>query len=181
MCASTLLPANVWQVSVSWLQGILSSTQRSVTLSEPIWSPCNNLYIMGFIPFDSAFTHQKRPGEADDLVSLSGKDSWVGSRNKGPHATAGGRGTEVGEPAPPIPACPLQEQYRHVSLPPANTEISVNQSYRAELSQSQGKALARIHQLKMSKAFEPDWNLSKNKQTNKNPSPNPCCLFSFFW
>lgn len=63
---------------------------------------------------------------------------------------------ETDEPVLPIPACPLQKQHQHVSLPPAKAEISENQSCRVELSQSQGKTLAQIHQLKMSKAFEPD-------------------------
>lgn len=86
-----------------------------------------------------------------------------------PYHTAG-TGTVVGELLPPIPACPWQQQPQLVSLPPAAAEISVNQSYRVELSQSQGKALAQIHQLKMSKAFEPDWNLPKtNKQTKILP------------
>lgn len=86
----------------------------------------------------------------------------------------------VGELLPPIPACPWQEQQQLVSLPPAAAEISVNQSYRVELSQSQRKALAQIHQLKMSKAFEPDWNLSKtNKQTKILPQILVVFLFDF--
>lgn len=86
----------------------------------------------------------------------------------------------VGELLPPIPACPWQEQHQLVSLPPAAAEISVNQSYRVELSQSQGKALAQIHQLKMSKAFEPDWNLSKtNKQTKILPQIHVVFLLDF--
>lgn len=97
-------------------------------------------------------------------LCLEGTAEWVpGARD--PHP-AGGTGTVVGELLPPISACPWQQQHQLVSLPPTAAEISVNQSYRVELSQSQGKALALIHQLKMSKAFEPDWNLPKtNKQT----------------
>lgn len=57
--------------------------------------------------------------------------------------------------------------------------VLLKHSYRAGLSWSQGEELAQIYQLKVSKAFGPDWNLSQ-KQTNKNPSPNPCSPPLFF-
>lgn len=114
-----------------------------------------------------------------------------GFQEQGTPHHAGGGGTVVGKLLPPIPACPWQEQHQLASLPPAAAKISVNQSYRVELSQSQGKALAQIHQLKMSKAFEPDWNLSKtNKQTKILPqilvvflldfSETVHCIFIYF-
>lgn len=174
-CASTLLPASVWKVPVLWLQGILSSSKEGVTLLEPLWTQWN-LCIIGLIPFDSAFTHQKRPGEAGWSSNSVWKGQMNGFQEQGTPHPAGGTGTVVGELLPPIPACPWQQQHQLVSLPPTAAEISVNQSYRVELSQSQGKALALIHQLKMSKAFEPDWNLPK---TNKQKC-FPKSLLSFY-
>lgn len=47
--------------------------------------------------------------------------------------------------------------------------VLLKHSYRAGLSLSQGEELAQIYQLKVSKAFGPDWNLSQ-KQTNKQKS-----------
>lgn len=183
-------PCSVWKVPVLWLQGVLTSSQGGVTLLEPLWTP-RNLHMIGLIPLDSAFTCQKRPGEAGWSSCSVWKGQMSGFQEQGTPHHAGGGGTVVGKLLPPIPACPWQEQHQLASLPPAAAKISVNQSYRVELSQSQGKALAQIHQLKMSKAFEPDWNLSKtNKQTKILPqilvvflldfSETVHCIFIYF-
>lgn len=72
-----------------------SPSSKGMTVSEPIWSSCNNLDIIWFDLFNSTFTHQKRLVEAR-WSNNSGKESWMGSRNKGPLATKGGRGLEIG-------------------------------------------------------------------------------------
>lgn len=166
------VPARQWR-SLSGGCRTSSPAPRGCDITEPLWTQCN-LCIIGLIPFDSAFSHQKMMIQQ---LCLAGTAEWV--PGAGTPCPAGGEGQWW-------VSCCLQfllvPGRSSTSLPPFPQLqlISVNQSYRVELSQSQGKALAQIHQLKMSKAFEPDWNLSKtNKQTKILPQILVVFLFDF--
>lgn len=78
---------------------------------------CDNLYIIWFVPSESAFTHQKQPGRLDELVTLEGRIvEWLpGLRDPRPQREerkkVGNRRFQF------LPLVP--EQHQRFSLPPA--------------------------------------------------------------